>query len=415
MIKEPHLTLFDLAICLSDACDLISPALTNHHKQVAYISYSIGKELGLDDQQLTDLTLAAAMHDIGALSLRERIDLMEFESLNTSAHCEVGYSLLRCFKPTERIADIVRRHHHYWNDANTDATLLIESDIIHCADRVALLIDHGKGVIGQVDDIRERTKKQRGAMFNPDVYDAFVAISEKEYFWLDTISPTVYRSLRRFIRTNSLALHSEQLHDLAMLFSRIIDFRSHFTATHSAGVAATAVVLAELAGFSKRECDYMRIAGLLHDLGKLAIPREVLEKPGKLDKVEFDLIRTHTYHTFRILDTLEDFETINTWGAFHHERLNGKGYPFHHKKDDLSLGSRIMAVADIFTAIIEDRPYRKGMQPDEVTNLLNSIAAHGFIDMDIVALLKHNSSTVNNARVKAQSESKRLYDEMFSQ
>jgi putative nucleotidyltransferase with HDIG domain len=415
MIKEPHLTLFDLAICLSDACDLISPALTNHHKQVAYISYSIGKELGLDDQRLTDVTIAAAMHDIGALSLRERIDLMEFESTNTSAHCEVGYYLLRSFKPTERIADIVRRHHHYWNDANRDATFLIESDIIHCADRVALLIDRRKDVIGQVDDIREKVAKQRSVMFNPEVHDAFAAISEKEYFWLDTISPTVYRILRRSTRTNSLTLHPEQLHDLAMLFSRIIDFRSHFTATHSAGVAATAAKLAELSGFSKRECEYMHIAGLLHDLGKLAIPREVLEKPGKLDKAEFDLIRTHTYHTYRILDTLEDFETINEWGAFHHERLNGKGYPFHHQKEDLSLGSRIMAVADIFSAIIEDRPYRKGMDPEEVTNLLNSIAAHRFIDQEIVSLLKRNQSAVNEVRIKAQSESKRLYDEMFSQ
>jgi putative nucleotidyltransferase with HDIG domain len=387
--------------------------LVNHHKQVAYISYSIGKELGLDAQRLTDLTLAGAMHDIGALSLKERIDLVEFESTNTVEHSEVGYSLLRYFKPTEHIAEIVRRHHHYWNDADIDTTSLIESDILHLADRVALLIDSRQDVIGQVDGIRERTGEQRGVMFRPEVYDAFAQLSEKEFFWLDAISPTVFRILRRLVRTNSCTLDLPQLHDLSMLFSRIIDFRSTFTATHSAGVAATAEALAELAGFSKRECGYMRIAGLLHDLGKLAIPREVLEKPGKLDKDEFDLIRTHTYHTYRILDTLEDFETINTWGAFHHERLNGKGYPFHHRKDDLSLGSRIMCVADIFTAIIEDRPYRVGMTPDEVNNVLSSLAGNGMIDRDIVELLKRNSLTVNDARVKAQTESKRLYNEMF--
>ena len=417
MIKEPRLTLFDLAICLSDAADLVCPALVNHHKQVAYIASCLGAEMGLDEDVQKDLVLAGAVHDIGALSLDERIETMAFETNQTSVHSEVGHSLLRLFKPMEHIAEIVLRHHHYWNggrgEAAEGAPVLLESHIIHCADRVAVLMDNEKEILGQADGIRKKILEERGGMFRPDVCDAFIAAARREYFWLDAVSPTVYRILRQKIRMKSLTLDISQLRELAVFFARIIDFRSRFTATHSAGVAATAEALAGLAGFSKHEREYMRIAGLLHDLGKLAVPREILEKPGKLDTSEFDIIRTHTYHTYRILDTLEDFDTINTWGAFHHERLNGNGYPFHHNGDVLSLGSRIMCVSDVFTAITEDRPYRTGMPQKEVLGVLHSMVKSNAIDADIVKLLEQNLEEVNGIRNISQAESREMYRDII--
>jgi HD-GYP domain-containing protein (c-di-GMP phosphodiesterase class II) len=274
-------------------------------------------------------------------------------------------------------------------------------------------MDNGKEILGQADGIRKKISEERGKMFRPDACDAFIAAAQKEYFWLDAVSTTVYRILRQKTRMKTLTLDISQLRELAVFFARIIDFRSRFTATHSAGVAATAETLAGLAGFSKREREYMRIAGLLHDLGKLAVPREILEKPGKLDKSEFDVIRAHTYHTYRILDTLEDFDTINTWGSFHHERLNGKGYPFHHDGDVLSLGSRIMCVSDVFTAITEDRPYRTGMTPGEANTVLHSMVKSGAIDAEIVNLLERNIEDVNGMRHIAQTESGKMYEDII--
>jgi HD-GYP domain-containing protein (c-di-GMP phosphodiesterase class II) len=418
MIREPHCSLFDLAICISDACDLVSPVLANHHKQVAYIAFSIGNEMGLEDYRLNDLVLAGAIHDVGALALGERMDLMDFDLVDTNKHARVGYNLLRQFKPTERIAEIILHHHHHWDGSNDDGVpegnVMVESDILHLADRIASLIIHTKNIISQFEAILQEILKYRRTLFGPDICNAFVSLSKKEYFWLDTISPTIYRTLRQRTRMHSLALDLSLLNDFALIFARIIDFRSRFTATHSAGVAETARKLAELIGFSRRECRYIHIAGLLHDLGKLAVPRDILEKPDRLTKAEFDVIKTHTYHTYRILDTLDSFDVINTWAAFHHERIDASGYPFHHDGDDLSLGSRIMCVSDIFTAISEDRPYRSGMSPEKVIEIITSMAADNSIDDDIVALLKANFDAVNTARIRTQVESKKLYDSMFN-
>jgi len=95
----------------------------------------------------------------------------------------------------------------------------------------------------------------------------------------------------------------------------------------------------------------MEIAGYFHDLGKLRVPKEILEKPGKLSTEEFNIIKSHTYHTYRILSHIPNFETINWWASFHHERLNGSGYPFRINAFNFPLGSRIMAIADVFTLL----------------------------------------------------------------
>ncbi|MCE5227138.1 MAG: HD domain-containing protein [Porphyromonadaceae bacterium] len=197
--------------------------------------------------------------------------------------------------------------------------------------------------------------------------------------------------------------------DLALIFSRIIDFRSRFTARHSAGVAKTAERLAQLIGFSPYECKMMLIAGYLHDLGKIAIGDDVLEKPAKLNEDEFNEMRAHTFYTYHSLEPLGQLRTINTWASFHHEKLNGKGYPFHIAGDNLSIGSRIMAVADVFTAVTENRPYRKGMNFDSAEKVFCNMVASNALDGRIVDLLIENYQELDNIREISQLEAAEQY------
>ena len=153
----------------------------------------------------------------------------------------------------------------------------------------------------------------------------------------------------------------------------------------------------------------MLIAGYLHDLGKLAVPPEILEKPGKLNEQEFNVIRSHVFYSYRLMGNMEDLETINTWSSLHHERLDGKGYPFHFRKEELSLGSRIMAVSDVFTALTEDRPYREGMPGKKALRILQDMAAQSALDASLVDLLGNHRDRLNRARQEAQQASREDY------
>ena len=168
------------------------------------------------------------------------------------------------------------------------------------------------------------------------------------------------------------------------------------------GVAVTAGGLAKLAGFSPAECRAMEVAGLLHDLGKLAVANEIIEKPSGLSDVEFNVIRSHAFYTHRSLQPLEKLKTINTWAALHHERLDGSSYPFHLKDKEIPSGARIIAVADVFTALTEDRPYRQGVTTEKVKPILWQMADKRKLDKDLVARLETHSEEMDGLRHLAQ-------------
>ena len=204
------------------------------------------------------------------------------------------------------------------------------------------------------------------------------------------------------LMTDDRSFSLDETVKLTEFMSKVVDFRSPFTAMHSAGVAATAVALAELSNMSEDECGTMRITGYLHDIGKLKIPNAILDKPGKLTDHEFNIMKEHAYYSWILLKDIQGFETVAKWAALHHEKLNGGGYPFHMMKEELTLGSRIMTVADIFSALTEDRPYRRSMDRDKVVSILREDADRGLISAGVVELLIDHYDEIN-ARRDAES------------
>ncbi|MEQ8171066.1 MAG: HD domain-containing phosphohydrolase, partial [Candidatus Eremiobacterota bacterium] len=383
-MKELYVSMFDLIMCMSGAMDMINPSVVDHHKRVAYIAFCIGKEMGLSLEEQNELILAGLLHDSGALYLKERLATLEFEQENPYSHPERGYLLLKNFQPFHKIASLVRYHHTPWSNAiNCDRDIPPGSHILNLADRISVLIDNKeKNILWKSKKIIEKINNF-SELFNPYFLDIFNRLSDKESFWLDASSPSIGFILSIRTKLPSIELNLKELVNLGKLFCQIIDFRSHFTATHTSGVAATAECLARLSGFSERECHLMRLAGYLHDLGKLAVPAEILEKPGKLTEEEFGIIRSHTYYTYVTLEHVNEFDIINSWASFHHERLDGRGYPFRLNKQDLSIGSRIMSVADVFTALTEDRPYRTGMDSEKTMKTIRTMAENSALDKHI--------------------------------
>jgi len=135
----------------------------------------------------------------------------------------------------------------------------------------------------------------------------------------------------------------------------------------------------------------------------VGVPNAILEKPGKLTRDEFAVMKKHTCFAYTVLTSIGGLDQIAEWAAFHHEKLDGSGYPFHVSGERLNTGARIMAVADIFTALAEDRPYRPGMQREDVARIINRMANENAIDRRIVDLLLDNYQEVLVSAKEKQS------------
>ena len=413
------LPIFELVLCLARAVDLVSPLVANHHRRTAQIAYGLGMQMKLPDEKIRELVIAAALHDVGGLTRRERLLTLDFEYQNPYGHAVLGYLLLKTFEPFRRVAEIVRFHHVPWENGQgkmfAGQPVPLHSHLLQLADRVAVLINPDIDILAQVEDILSKIRVQSRERFMPEQVQTLELLAEKESFWLDTIHLSSLDSLSRRLTWPDLSIDDEEFLGLSNLFRRIIDFRSPFTAFHSAGVAASSEILAHLCGFSKTECRTIHLAGLLHDLGKLAVPAEVLEKPEKLTNDEFTIMRRHTYYTYYLLEPLNIMDVIRVWGSFHHERLDGQGYPFHLDRSELPRGSRIVAVADMFTALTEDRPYRKGMPVQDAMKILQDAVVGERIDKEIFTVLVDNLEKVNQARSQAQLRATKEYQDFLNQ
>ena len=408
MFTESEFSIFDFASCISEAIDLVFPALNDHHKKVAYIAYNLAKEMGLPDDDVKDTVLASILHDIGAFTIAERalIASSMFDDSELDEHATMGYRFLCDFEPLSKAAEIIKHHHEHYN--TTSADIPIGSYILHLADRLAVLLNDSTEVLEQIPGLM-KSIADNSAIFHPATVAALSRLEKLEYFWIEACSLSIYNALPERMKYTRKMIDLDTLRGFAKVVSQIIDYRSRFTSTHSSGVAAVALEITTIYGFSERECKMMEIAGFLHDLGKLAISNDILEKNGALTDEEFNEMRKHTYYTYVVLNKIRGLEHISTWAAYHHEKLNGNGYPFHIKGEDFSLLAKIMAVADIVTAITEDRPYRHGMQSDKAMKVLTGMVESGAIDKGVVGVVTANFERINDVRARAQMSALQEY------
>ncbi|MCL4536525.1 MAG: HD domain-containing protein [Nitrospirae bacterium] len=406
MISNIRIKLSDLILSFSRALDFVNPRVANHHLRVGIIASEIARSFGMSREEINNIFLASAIHDIGFFSAKEKIDALELEITNPYLHAERGYLLIKDFDLFSAISKLILYHHVPWAEGAGSQVNREEvpagGHIIHLADRIEVLINRQQEVLNQRKNIVDAIKSRSDSIFVPELVEVFENLSAKESFWFDAASPEIDQIISDRNVLPDTELNMNELINIAKLFSHIIDYRSHFTAVHSAGVSAVATLLARMIGFSEIECQMMRVAGYLHDVGKLAVPAEILEKPAKLSVEEFNVMKSHVYHSYRILEAVSGLDIINTWASFHHERMDGKGYPFHIRGNELPIGSRIMAVSDVFTAITEDRPYRKGMSGEDALKIIEDMAKTNSLDPSVVGVAGTYFRHLNDVRMDTQ-------------
>lgn len=408
------LTLKELAVPMIKAIDSFNYLLKSHHRRTAIISYNLGKALGLSDEDLLELVIAASLHDIGALSVQERDMLIQEDVTNPGPHCMMGYQMLSSFDAFKDIAQIIKHHHIQYKDFLTmpEGEVVFASHIIHLADRVDVLLSRDEFVLNQKARVTEKIAQKVGDVFHPEVFEAFKKVSVSDIFWIDINNMSIDQLFKKIHFTLDFELTLENTVEFALTISRIIDFRSRFTASHSYTVAHLAEQIGRYFGLDEEKCKKLLIAGYLHDIGKIGIDPGLLEKNGKLTEDEYQVMKLHAYYTGQILSELnvsDWFEEIVHWAECHHEKNDGTGYPHAICEEEMNLGMKILAFADVITALMEDRPYRQGMEVEKAFGIIEQELAPG-ISSKLFAVIQEHKSEISDIVALSQKESRQRYD-----
>ncbi|RDV84009.1 HD domain-containing phosphohydrolase [Ammonifex thiophilus] len=380
---------------LSLALDFSHRGLLRHHQRVALLSLRLAEAARMTPDDKIALFKAAIIHDLGVVSWAEKNRLDTFDVQDPWPHCRRGYELVGKVEILQEAAELILHHHDRWLGGNPSgkkgAEIPLGSRIIHLADRVSVLLTKEEWteqeILNHKDRIIREIELQAGRLFDPELVCLLREVARNESLWFDLTSPFLSDSLRLWAGGEFL-LSPDQLRAVAELFARVVDAKSPFTYLHSKRVAVVARFLAEYLGMKEGDLFLIELAGLLHDLGKLAVPDEVLEKAGPLSEAEFNLIKTHPYYTYWLLKPLDGQLPLVRWAAYHHEKLNGQGYPFRLTGAELCLGARVMAVSDIFTALREDRPYRASLSWEKAMRIIADQAEQGLLDRRVVEALR---------------------------
>ncbi|WP_017413484.1 HD-GYP domain-containing protein [Clostridium tunisiense] len=363
---------------------------SHHSKRTAFIALEIGKKLNISEESYHNLYIASMLHDIGAQSMLDEVHTsVEY----IKKHCVEGAYMIQKIPALIQIYDIILYHHENYDGSGCmklkNYLIPFEAQIIRLADLLEVMFDENIPIYKQKDSLIDWIKLHSGRLFCPTIVDCFLNLASSETFWLNLYNvPHMGFILDYIAPKKEKYVTLKEFEYIAEIFATIIDSKSGFTAMHSRGIADLAFEVSKYVGYDENKCLKMKIAGLLHDIGKLAIPATILDKKDKLTEDEFSLIKSHTYYTKLILDRIELIPDISEWAANHHEKLNGAGYPRRLSAEHISEESKIIGVCDIYQALTEDRPYRKGMYMYEAFQILDDMVRSEFICGNAVKSLK---------------------------
>jgi HD-GYP domain-containing protein (c-di-GMP phosphodiesterase class II) len=285
--------------------------------------------------------------------------------------CDRGAQIALAMGFPRRTAEAIRSMDEHWDgwgypDGLRGDGIPLESRIVNVA-QVAEIFFETAGPSAAIETVAKRS----GRWFDPEVVRVFTSIAARPGFWDALRSPDLIPLVTALQpSSSSVAADTATLDRLALAFAWVIDAKTPFTYEHSEGVSAIAEAIGARLGFTVPQIARLRQMALLHDIGKLAVPNRILDKPSALTAEEVRIVREHPRYTYDILSRVPIFDRLAEDASAHHERLDGGGYHRGLDGTALSAAARVLAVADVTDALLSDRPYRRGMPPDAVARLL---------------------------------------------
>lgn len=436
-------TLAEILSALSFALDITEGARPGHSVRACLLGMRLGKQLGLSDQALADLYYAILLKDIGCSSnsarmadafaaddqvVKQHFKFIDREKLGKpnrealtfvwdnvaptagvwnrvrqmyrmirspgdltaeviEARCERGAVILHKLGMSIEVCAAVYSLDEHWNGHGLPDHLVARD--IPLLGRICAVAQHLDlfcsefGPARAMDVLLERS----GSWYDPDLVRAAESLHTQGVLWDQCLPESDPGALQTAVLAldpgSSTALAARDIDLICSGFADVVDAKSPFTYRHSVATTEAAVLISNALGLGPDRVDVVRRAALLHDIGMLGVPNTILDKRGTLTSEEWVAIRRHPVLSQEILRRVRAFGEIAVLAGQHHEKLDGSGYPFHLGAEQLPIESRILTVADVFSALMESRPNRQDLSPAEVQQQLALDVPHR-LDADCV-------------------------------
>lgn len=405
MIQLSNESLYEI---ITRSLNRMNDLLVGHGERVAYgVMCFLEQDGRFSENEIGQIVWTVLFHDIGSFRKTDTWNVVQLDTEENCPHAIYGFLFLKTFFPFSQYAPIVRYHHA--SDAEiansgVDEKLEWVMKCLRIVDETDLVfIKHGRKDMDAVRYFfRERSKKIF-AEEEPVQVEGFSAMQD-----MDAIHSLLLKRMRK------MTLSSAEKEALLRTLVCSMDFRSHYTALHCSMMVRASDMLADYFELEQSVKDNIHIGAILHDLGKIAIPVEILECPGKLDGRAWEIMKSHVMITEDILKGYVSDEILQI-AIRHHETLDGSGYPRGIGAKDLTLPQCIVAVSDIVSALSEERSYKQAFPLHEVMSILNKMCDAGKICPRVIKMLEDHCEDIYHAVLEEGLHTAEAFEQIYAE
>jgi putative nucleotidyltransferase with HDIG domain len=389
--SDGSISLSEVISALSFALDLTEGAVWGHALRSCLLGMRIADEIRLPEEKRNSLYFALLLKDVGwssnatrmceidriARIIRNGVTQHVSNEEIIGLRCDRGASIVSKLGLGVDTAEAVRSLDEHWDgDGYPDS---LRGEQISLLARICAVAQHldvfsaGRGIRAAMSTLVERS----GTWFDPELVRVAVLLHRRGTLWVNCLATDSQDDTRQAVLDMDSGrrhrLEAGRIDQICEAFADVVDAKSHFTFRHSMGVADAAYGIARGMGLAPDRVQLVRRAALLHDIGKLSVSNSILDKTTQLNEAEWKAVQQHPGLTRQILERVGPFREMAVIAGEHHEKLDGSGYPNRLLAPELSLESRIIAVADVYGALSEDRPYRAGLELEQIIAIMSKL------------------------------------------
>lgn len=375
MKVNPTKTIHELITVLAYVNDVDEQKKIYHTHRVSILSALIAKKR-IGREKLKELFYAAVLHDIGGVGFPYHIihylKRHDKNSLNILlSHPIIGAQLVSSIPRLTGAAKIILDHHEWVNGSGyprgkIQKNIPYGSQVIRIADAIDIAIQTRR--FSTLNKLKEHIEININKEYPKSLFDTALKILKENrlYYELCNVNkvPAIFKETKNKVGMIRVPQRIDAIGITLAVLAQIIDMKHPYTAGHSQRVSRYTMDIALAMNLNHDDITKFKWAGLIHDIGKLRVPRRILDKNTRLEPDEYARVKKHASVTREILNMVTTLKEIAPIAAAHHERFDGSGYPLGLEGEQIPIGARILSVCDSFDAMTSNRPYRKNLSSE---------------------------------------------------